>query len=81
MRGNVYFQGKPVFIKVHAVTRARQRQIAYPDEVYSTLQTGKVRRFSKNGIKFIKRSGKGSIICVGEDLGYGIIIKTVEKGN
>ena len=40
------------------------------------------KRFGKNGVKFIgKRSKKGSVICIGEDLGYAIIIKTIERGN
>ncbi len=79
--GNIYFQGRPIVIKVHAIKRARQREIAYPDQVHAVLQTGKVKRFGKQGIKFIKRSKEGSIICVGEDLGYCIIIKTIERGN
>jgi len=77
----IYFQGKPIIIKVHAVKRAREREIVFPDQVYEVLQTGKVKRFGKHGIKFIKRGKEGSIICVGEDLGYYIIIKTIERGN
>ena len=78
---DIYFQGKPIVIKVHAIKRAREREIAYPDQVHDVLQTGKVKRFGKHGIKFIKRSKEGSIICVGGDLGYCIIIKTIERGN
>ena len=79
----IYFQGKRIFIKTHAIKRAREREIAYPDHVYRVLKTGKVVRFGKNGIKFISRSKskKGSVICVGEDLGQIIIIKTIERGN
>jgi len=78
---DIYFQGKPIVIKVHAVKRAREREIAFPDQVYEVLQTGKVKRFGKHGIKFVKKSKEGSIIRVGEDLGYCIIIKTIERGN
>lgn len=78
---DMYFEGKPIIIKVHAVKRAREREIAFPDQVYDVLQTGKVKRYGKHGIKFVKRSEEGSIICVGEDLGYCIIIKTIERGN
>ena len=78
---DIYFQGKQIIIKVHAVKRAREREIAFPDQVYDVLQTGKVKRFGKHGIKFIKKSKEGSIICIGEDLGYCIIIKTIERGN
>ncbi len=77
----VYFEGKPILIKVHAVKQARKRNIAYPDHVYAALQTGKVKRFGKHGIKFISKSKKGSIICVGEDIGDAIIIKTIARGN
>ncbi|MBN1502294.1 hypothetical protein JW930_02015 [Candidatus Woesearchaeota archaeon] len=77
----IHFDGKPIVIKVHAVKRARERDIAFPDQVYSAIQTGKVVRFGKNMIKFVKRSKKGSIVCIGEDLGHSIIIKTIERGN
>lgn len=77
----IYFQGKQVIITVHAVKRAREREIAYPDQVFGVLQTGKVTRFGKHGIKFVKRGKAGSIICVGEDVGHCIIIKTIERGN
>ena len=79
--GSIYFQGKPIIIKVHAVKRAREIEISFPNQVYDVLQTGKVKRFGKHGIKFIKRGKEGSIICIGEDLGYCIIIKTIERGN
>ena len=77
----LYFQGKQIFIKTHAVIRARERNIAFPDQVYTAINTGKVQRFGKNGIKFVKRTKTGSIICLGEDLGQVIIIKTIERGN
>lgn len=78
---DIYLEGKPVVIKVHAIKRARQREIAFPDQVYNAIQTGKVKKFGKNRIKFTKKSKEGSIICVGEDLSYCIVIKTVERGN
>ena len=78
---DIYFQGKQIIIKVHAIKRAREREIAFPDQVYDVLQTGKVKRFGKHGIKFVKKSKEGSTICVGEDLGHCIIIKTIERGN
>lgn len=66
----------------HAIKRARQREIAYPDYVFSVIKTGKVIRFGKHSIKFISKSKKrGSVICVGEDVGDVIIIKTIERGN
>lgn len=80
MKG-VYFEGKRIFIKTHAIKHAREREIAYPDHVYKVLKTGKVKRFGKHGIKFIGKSKVGSIICVGEDIGQVIVIKTIERGN
>ncbi len=77
----LYFAGKPVIITVHAIRRAKKREISYPDHVYTVLKTGRVIRFGKHGIKFVSKSRRGSIICVGEDIGYAIIIKTVEIGN
>jgi hypothetical protein len=43
----VFIDGKPVIIKVHAIKRARQRHIAFPDQVYQVLHTGKTERFGK----------------------------------
>ncbi len=78
---DILIDGKPVFLSTHAVVRAREREIAYPDQVYSVLRTGSVVRFGKHGIKIIRRSKEGSIICVGEDVGHAIVIKTIERGN
>ncbi|MEK6974609.1 MAG: hypothetical protein AABW41_05230 [Nanoarchaeota archaeon] len=78
---SIIFEGKEIFITTPAVKRARERKIAYPDQVYNAIKTGKTKRFGKNGIKFVKKSKQDSIICVGEDKGYCIIIKTVERGN
>jgi len=50
-------------------------------QVYNVLKTGRIEKFGKNGLKFIKKSKTGSIICIGEDKGRCIIIKTVERGN
>jgi len=76
----IYYNGKQIFISVHAIKRARQRNIAFPDKVYKTIQCGSIERFGKNYIKFISKSKK-PIICIGEDLGQIIVIKTIERGN
>ena len=78
---NLYWNYKPINITTHALKRARQRDVAFPDQVYAVLRTGRVFRFGKQGIKFIKRTKHGSIICIGEDCGDVIIIKTLERGN
>ena len=79
--GSVFFDGKPIVITVHAIKRARERDIAFPDQIYKTIRNGKARRFAKKGVKFVMRTKTGTIICIGEDVGHAIIIKTVERGN
>lgn len=81
MSDDFYFEGRLIVIKVHAVKRARERHIAFPDQVYDAIRTGKVKKFGKNGIKFVKKNKENSIICIGEIAGNCIIIKTVERGN
>lgn len=77
----IYFQGKKVIITNHAARQAEEREIGYPDHVLTTIQTGKVERFGKHMLRFTNRTKEGSIVCVGQDVGYVIIIKTVERGN
>jgi len=76
-----YLNGKIVWITKHAIKRALEREIAWPDQVYALLRTGKMKTFGKNGIKIIKKNEDSSIICIGQDVGDSIIIKTIERGN
>lgn len=76
-----FFQNKQILISTHAIKRARERNIAFPDQVYNTLKCGKIFRFGKNEIKFVKKSKFGSIICIGVELKDTILIKTIERGN
>lgn len=79
---DLYIEGKQIIISVHAVKKARERDVAFPNQVHSALKTGKMQKFGKHGIKFVSKSkAGGSIVCVGEDLGQTIIIKTIERGN
>lgn len=78
---SLIFQHKQVWVTTHAIKRARERDIIYPDMVYATILGGKVTRFGKNLLKFQKRYKHGSVMCIGEDIGHAIIIKTVEWGN
>ncbi len=78
---NLYWHHKAIHITSHALKRARQRDVAFPDQVYAVLRTGKISYFGKRGMKFVKRTKQGSIICIGEDCGDAIIIKTIERGN
>lgn len=59
-------------IKHHAFKQASKRGIS-PDLIEDVLLTGKVKRFGKQGIKFITKS----IICVGEISGLKIKIITI----
>ena len=77
----LWFEGRPIIIKVHAIKQARRRGVSYPEQVRNVIKTGKVVRFGKKGIKFIKRSKNRSTICVGEYVGDVIAIKTIERGN
>lgn len=75
------YQSKEILITNHAIRQAKRRRVAYPDQVEQVLRTGRVLRFGKHGIKFIKKSKYGSIVCIGEDVGSCVIIKTIERGN
>lgn len=77
----LYFQNKPVHFSRHAVKRAVERRIAFPAHVYKVILAGKVYYFGKSMLKFVARSTKGSIVCVGEDTGSVILIRTIERGN
>lgn len=77
---SIYFQEKSVWLSPHALKRARRREI-YPDMVYATIRGGKVKRFGKNFIKFMKRYKRGTVICVGEVVGQFVVVRTIEWGN
>ena len=77
---DIYFQEKKVWLSTHAIKRARVREI-YPDMIYATIKGGKIKRFGKNMLKFMKRYKRGTVICVGEVVGQSIVIKTIEWGN
>ncbi len=74
------FQGKEVKISIHAVERAELRGIAYPFQIHEVILTGKLTRIGKHVLKFVKKGKNGCIICICEDVGDEIIVKTVERG-
>ncbi len=43
----LYFNGKPVIIRMHVIQRAEERGILYPDQVFQVINEGKVKRFGK----------------------------------
>ena len=77
----MHFQDKEIVITRHAVERARMRGIHYPDQIYNVIITGKLARFGKQMLKFMKKGKVGSVICICEEIQDKIIVKTVERGN
>jgi len=67
-------------IKHHVFKRAMERGI-HPDMIEKTLLKGKMERYGKHGVKFIKKGAKRTIICVGELIGTKLKIFTIEEGN
>ncbi len=67
-------------IKHHVFIQALRRGI-HPDFIEDTLAKGKMERFGKNGVKFIARGSKRTVICVGEIVGMKIKIFTIMEGN
>ena len=81
MKFPIYIQRKEIRFSLHAIIRAEERNIRFPELAYLVVNTGEIERFGKHGIKFRKRFKKGTIICIGIDLGECILIKTIERGN
>ncbi len=77
----LFFDSKPVIITTHAIKQARIRNIECPDQIFQTILGGKAQKLGKHHIKWIKKSKKGSIICIGVQIGSIILIKTVARGN
>lgn len=64
-------------IKRHAFIRAMQRNVT-PDMIEATLKGGKIEKFGKNKVRFIKDYKRFSVICVGEMIGTNVEIFTIE---
>ena len=64
-------------IKRHAFIRAMERNVT-PDMIEATLNGGRVERFGKNNVRFIKDYKRCTVICVGEIIGNQIKVFTVE---
>jgi len=68
-------------IKRHAFIRAMQRKVT-PDMIEATLKGGKIERFGKNNLRFVKDYKNFKVICIGEMIGTKIKIITIEtKGD
>jgi len=64
-------------IRRHALIRAMQRGIT-PDMIEATLKGGKIVKFGKNNLKFIKAYKRFTVICVDQIIGTKIKIVTIE---
>ncbi len=64
-------------IKRHAFIRAMQRNVS-PDMIEATLKGGKIEKFGKNNIRFMKKYKRFDVICVGEINNMKVKIFTVE---
>ncbi len=65
-------------IKRHAFLQALKRGI-HPDFVEATIKGGKIKRFGKNYVKFIKSYKRFDVICMGQFMADKIKIITIEK--
>jgi len=64
----------------HARRQAKERGI-YSGLIIEAIMCGEMKQFGKNYVKFIKRCGKGNLICLGERKERNkILILTIEWG-
>ena len=64
-------------LKRHAFIRAMQRNVT-PDMIEATLKGGRIERFGKHNIRFLKAYKRFTVICVGQVIGTTITIFTIE---
>ena len=75
--GYLYRFGKRVVITKHADVRAEQRGIT-ASMIEATINGGKIKRFGRNRMKFIKEYKQGKVVCVDEIRKDYIRIATIE---
>ncbi len=75
--GYLYRFGKKIEITMHAEARAEQRGIT-AGMIEATINGGRVKRFGKSRIKFIKEYKRGKVVCVDEIERDRIRIVTIE---
>ncbi|MBU1199555.1 MAG: DUF4258 domain-containing protein [Nanoarchaeota archaeon] len=63
-------------IKRHAFQRAMERGVT-PDMIEATFFGGKIIRYGKNQLKFIRQYKNYKVVCVGRFKGEKIIIVTI----
>jgi len=67
-----------IILTRHAVKRAYQKRITY-DMIEATIAGGRIIRFGKNNLKFIRQYKNFKIICVDEIIEDKIRIVTILK--
>ena len=63
-------------IRKHTLVRAAQRGLT-PEIVWATVKSGKIKRFGKCNLRFIKQYKNFQVICVDEVCGNRVTIVTV----
>lgn len=76
----LFIHDKEVALTKHATIQARRRHID-EEMIEKTIRNGMHKRFGKQLIKFIQPFKDRCVVCIGEDIGSHIIIKTIEWGN
>ena len=78
IQNRLHINNKLVILSSHAIKQAIRRNI-HPLIVEATVNGGKIRKLGKNILKVSKRYKGGQVICVGEDVGSQIVIKTIMR--
>jgi hypothetical protein len=71
-------RGYEIVIKRHAFVRAMERGIT-PDMIHAAITSGKLERFGKNNVRFVKEYKGFDVVCVDEMLGRRIKIVTITR--
>ena len=71
-------RGYEIEIRRHAFIQAMKRGI-HPDMIESALKGGRIEKYGKNNVKFVKKFKRFTVVCVDEIVGNKIKIVTIEK--
>jgi hypothetical protein len=71
-------RGYDIVVKRHAFVRAMERGIT-PDMIDAAIRSGRVERFGKRNVRFVKEYRDFEVVCVDEMIGRRIKIVTVER--
>jgi hypothetical protein len=71
-------RGYDIVIKRHALMRAMERGIT-PDMIDAAIRSGRVERFGKSNVRFVKEYKDFDVVCVDEMIGRRIKIVTITR--